>query len=159
MCYRLASNCYAVPWFSLAPLSQVLACTTLPVNVMLGFCACYENTNKLITFLAPKEAFFSPETGFLYVALAVLDLTLDPRQVLNLRDPVSAFSQVLELKACTITTRQNTEKLSNVIKTKQPTCMRSRHDFECHIPYVSYNDMADMSPDCIIQVRKVQIEA
>lgn len=51
----------------------------------------------------------------------------------ELRDPVSASSQVLKLNASATTARKTTEKLSNVTKTKQPTCIRSRHGFEYHI--------------------------
>lgn len=46
-----------------------------------------------------QNVFFSPETGFLYVASAVLEPTLYIRLVSN-SDPLTSASQGLELKAC-----------------------------------------------------------
>jgi hypothetical protein len=43
--------------------------------------------------------FFPPETGFLCVALAVLELTVD-QAGLKLRNPPASASQVLGLKVC-----------------------------------------------------------
>jgi hypothetical protein len=43
------------------------------------------------------------KTGFLYVALAVLELTLVDQAGLELRNPPASASQVLDLKVCAIT--------------------------------------------------------
>jgi hypothetical protein len=46
------------------------------------------------------------ETGFLCVALAVLELSVD-QAGLKLRNPPASASQVLELKVCASIARQN----------------------------------------------------
>jgi hypothetical protein len=46
--------------------------------------------------------YFFPETGFLCIALAVLELTVD-QAGLKLRNPLASASQVLGLKVCATT--------------------------------------------------------
>jgi hypothetical protein len=53
--------------------------------------------------LQPLFFFWLFETGFLCVALAVLELTFVDQAGLKLRNPLASASQVLGLKVCTTT--------------------------------------------------------
>jgi hypothetical protein len=61
-------------------------------------------SERNIRWPLPFDFFFFPSTGFLCVALAVLELSVD-QAVLELRNLPASTSQVLGLKACATSSR------------------------------------------------------